>query len=63
MVRHCDRLPREGVESTSLELFKKPADVALLDMGFGGLGSAGRMVGLHLGGLLQPEQFCGVEVE
>lgn len=48
------------VESTSLELFKKPADVALADVGFGGLGSAGRMVGLDLGELLQPEQFYGV---
>lgn len=52
MVRHCDRLPSEVVESTSLELFKKPAGVALADMGFGGLGSAGRTVGLDLGGLL-----------
>lgn len=48
------------VESTSLELFKKPADVALADVGFGGLGSAGRMMGLDLGELLQPEQFYGV---
>lgn len=51
------------VDSTSLELLKKPADVAIVDVDFGGLGSAGGMVGLDTGGLLQPEQFCGVEVE
>lgn len=63
MGRHCHRLPREVVDSTSLELLKKPADVAIVDVDFGGLGSAGGMVGLDTGGLLQPEQFCGVEVE
>jgi len=31
-IRHCNRLPREVVESPSLEVFKKRVNMALWDM-------------------------------
>jgi len=32
VVKHCNRLPREGAESPPLEVFKRHVDMALRDM-------------------------------
>jgi len=54
MVRQWHRLPREVVQSPSLEGFKKRGDVAQRDV-VSGHGVGGLVVGLHdLKGLFQP---------
>ena len=54
-VIHCHRLPREAVESPSLEVFKKRVGVALRDTVSGHRGGGLLMVVLDdLSGLFQP---------
>ena len=53
-VRQWHRLPREVVQSPSLEVLKSRVDVALRDVG-SGHGGGGMMVGLdEFSGLFQP---------
>ena len=54
VMRHWNRLPREGMESLIMEVFKKHVDIALRDV-VGGHGGDGLTVGLgDLSGLFQP---------
>jgi len=57
VVMHWNRLPREGLQSPSLEVFKKHIDVVQLDMVYWGNIGGRWMVGLDLGGLFQPWCF------
>lgn len=58
VVKHWNRLSREVVDSSSVEVYKEGLDVAVSALGWVTSGDLSQ-VGLNdLGGLFQPKRFC-----